>query len=258
VKYHILLSFWINKYFGKVFKIYYLILCLVSLGVLSPAISYSQLPTDSTVRVNEEGAVARESPDVMSKIVTGVPEDTTLEVVGRLGSWYHVQLEDTTGYVVDQSLMSGKRYQYYERLRNQGFTISLLGQSLYLNSADGVTVSLELKNISESKVVKYLTIDWQLFNSVGDPVSGRNGTPSRTRVKFVGPVEPGSPTEAEFENLWYASTAACAVVQRIEVQHVDGSSFVYVNDLESISELADGVNLSGGCSYEAQHEEAGS
>lgn len=58
----------------------------------------------------------------------------------------------------------------------------------------------------------------------------------------------------EFETLRYSAAGRCAKVRRIEVEHVDGSSFVYVNDLEDISKYGDSaeytreVKLRGDCS----------
>lgn len=144
------------------------------------------------------------------------------------------------------------RRKYLQRLREKGYTIVLARQTFEKNSADGISVGLGLINISLNKTVKYARITWKLFNPVGDPTSGKNTGIATAQTRLVGPLEPGGSGYTDFENVWYSSVGTCVEVHRIEVQHMDGSSYVYVNDLRDIAREAESVRLKGDCSYESQ------
>jgi len=135
-----------------------------------------------------------------------------------------------------------------ESLRSQGFGIMLSRVSRGINSADGITVYVIGENIAQRNTIKYVTFTFQLFNPVGDPVSGRIRTPSQTEVRGVGPIEPGDSFSYGFENLWYSSSGDCVELHRILVEHMDGSTFTYVNDLEPVSQYSEQpINLRGDC-----------
>lgn len=206
-----------------------------------------------SVRVVPEGGVAREGPSDRSQIVGRVPGDTVFDVRGKLRSFYMVLFDSSRVYLNAKYLVGIEATTYIERMRDEGYSLVLEGHYLDRNSADGVSVALDLRNISKEKVIKYADIEWQLFNSVGDPVKGEHGTPSVTTTRFVGPLSQGETASVEFENVWYNSVGSCAVVRRIDVEHVDGSTFTYINDLQDISKRAGFVNLRGECRYEAQN-----
>ena len=140
-----------------------------------------------------------------------------------------------------------------EALRRKGYSIMLHGMDLDVNSADGATPRISFSNISTDKTVKYIWFTFRPFNPVGDPVTGRLRGMSTRKMKGVGPIPPGERASFEFDNAWYSATASCVEVHRIRVEHMDGSSFTYVNDLKDIaSDESDNlffspVSLRGDC-----------
>jgi len=138
-----------------------------------------------------------------------------------------------------------------DSLRKLGYTIVVDNQSIEQNSADGISVNLRISNISARKAVKYFSVEMSLYNSVGDRTSGQYHGSSQS-LRAVGPIEPQEHSTYRFDNVWYSSSGACVVIDRIRVQHIDGSTFTYLQDLRDITGLSPSVRLQGDCSYEAQ------
>lgn len=230
--------------------------------LLCPA-SWGQSVGD-TVRV-DEGQV-REDSSVFANESFTLPRGAKVRIEEVGGRYFRLSSGDREGWMHKMHILEGvdlKRYReeqrqarekhkHLQRLRERGMAILLEGQRFSVNSANGITVTLRLRNISEERTVKYARIRWKLHNSVGDPVSGEHGTPPEVTTKFVGPLEPGETATVQFDNLWYNAVGACAEIRRIDVERIDGSSFTYINDLREITEYAQSVRLKGGCSYEAQ------
>lgn len=168
-----------------------------------------------------------------------------------LGGWTYKDYIDSESNIRQQRQARRERREYLEMMRRKGYTIRLIQQGFEKNSADGVTPTITITNIAEDKTVKYARITLRLFNSVGDATSGQHSPASQT-VRAVGPIETGERGHYEFDNTWYSSVGSCTEIRRIVVQHIDGSRFTYVNDLQDIAKQAEGVRLQGDCSYEAQ------
>lgn len=229
-----------------------------------PLCSAGQAAGDTLVIGNS--TVARDNGSALadSKFTLSKGDRVILREVG--GTHYKISHDGREGWVSQRATLSEEvveqnrrlrreRANYVAKLQERGYTLFLLEQDLSVNSADGISVEIRLANISESKTIKYARIQWKLYNPVGDPIAGGNGTPSLATTEFVGPLKPGKTGEVEFENVWYSSVGRCATIQQIEVEHIDGSTFTYINDLEEIDEYAEGVRLEGDCSYEAQQNE---
>lgn len=229
------------------------------------------LATPGTLRVTRKGAI-RNAPFSFGDRVATLVNGDTVRVQFREGSYARVKHDGKRGWLSLDLLMSEEeareyrqklrsqrrearqRRQYLRTLRERGYTIVLARQTFRKNSADGISVGLGLANISRAKTVKYLRITWKLFNSVGEPTKGENSGRSTARTKLVGPIESGETGYTEFENVWYNSVGTCAEIRGIVVEHIDGSSFTYINDLNDIAREAESVRLMGDCSYEAQQK----
>lgn len=202
-----------------------------------------------------------------------IPErGDTVKVIGKMEGRFRVIHEGKEGWIREEKVMSEKEEREYQReleaqrrrarqrrkylqgLREKGYTIVLTRQTFAKNSADGVSIGLGVVNISQAKTIKYLRITWKLFNPVGDPAPGENTGNATAQTRLVGPINPGGTSYTEFENVWYSPTGTCAEIRGIEVEHIDGSTFTYVNDLQDIAQQAESVRLMGDCSYEAQQE----
>ena len=104
-----------------------------------------------------------------------------------------------------------------------------------------------MENIGD-KTIKYITFEMSAFNGVGDPARGEHSGVSSLRRKGVGPIVPGEVAEYNFDNrLFYNGTTSCLELRRIVVEHMDGSTFTYVNDLKHIRLEGYNIPLRGEC-----------
>lgn len=193
---------------------------------------------------------------------------------GSGGTVYEVETGSLKGWVKSEHVTTPSQYRedkkLLESLRSSGKTAIPSRQAVGKNSADGITVSLVVGNISDTKTIKYIRATWKLFNGVGDPVRGENSGESTAEVKLTGPIKPKELSTFTAENVWYSSTGTCAELRGVQVQHIDGSTST-ITDLNSVSRpsiadafkrvegpssasiiLGNPVKTSGDCSYEAQ------
>lgn len=229
------------------------------------------LATPGTLRVTRKGPI-RKAPFSFRDAVATVVKGDTVRVQFREGGYARVKHGDKEGWLSLDLLMSEEeargyrqklrsqrsearqRRQRLQPLREKGYTILLTRQTFRKNSADGISVGLRVANISQTKTVKYLTVTWKLFNPVGEPTEGEYRRSPRARTRLVSPIDPGDKSRVEFENVWYSPAGACAEIRRIKVEHIDGSTFTYVNGLKDIAREAESVRLIRDCSYKAQQK----
>lgn len=141
------------------------------------------------------------------------------------------------------------RDKRHNEMRDKGYSIELGRASFTVNSAGGVQPYFQLANISKDKQIKYLTFTVKGFNSVGDLVRDQVGRGGNTHsMRAVGPIEPGEDAAYRFDPVWYNGTTDCMELHKILVEHVDGSTFTYINDLKDISQNTNDVRLRGDCS----------
>lgn len=193
---------------------------------------------------------------------------------GSGGTVYEVKSGNLKGWVESEHVTTSSQYQedkkLLESLRSSGKTAIPVRQEMSKNSADGISVSLVVGNISDTKTIKYIRATWKLFNGVGDPVRGENSGESTAKVRLTGPIKPKELSTFTAENLWYSSTGTCAELHGIQVEYIDGSTSI-ITDLKAVSRpsitnafqraegissisviLGDPVKVSGDCSYDAQ------
>jgi len=240
-----------------------LVLCLLLSAIC--AVPVAGQVVDSFY-AHDDYTEVRKKTNVYADEVASLSEGEVVAVIDTATYYVKVKIDTLNGWVhrSDGILLSEKRAdqkaeeRQRERARKtkqelleKGYTLILAGQTFNRDSAGGIDIGLGLLNISKSKTIKYATATWQLFNPVGDPVEkGLESSISQTR--FVGPLEPGEGGRSVFENVWHSDVGTCAELKRLKVEHIDGSSFTYVNDLKDISQLAETVRLEDDCSYEAQ------
>jgi hypothetical protein len=238
--------------------------------LVSPSFAQLGVVGDSVV---VHGGEIKDKPSIFGDTKSELSRGDTVKVLRRRGEdYFEVAYGKVTGLLSERQVMTSEEEKEYEReieaqrrsakemreylrsLREKGYTIVLARQTFEKNSADGISVGLGLVNISENKTIKYLRITWKLFNSVGEPTVGQNSGRSTARTKLVGPLKPRETGYTEFENAWDSSVGTCAEIRGIVVEHIDGSSFTYINDLKDIAMEDSNVRLRGDCSYEAQQE----
>lgn len=217
-----------------------------------------------------EGGKIRGKPVPVGDRIANLVRGDTVRVFGKRGSYARVSYNEEKGWLAEDYLLTEQEMKEYERkldaqlkesrrkekylqsLRQKGYTIMMTRQTFRKNSADGISMVLGMVNISQSKTVKYARITWKLYNSVGDPTLGENSGRATAQTRLVGPLKPGESGYTEFKNVWYSPVGTCAEIRGIHVEHIDGSSFTYIDDLKDIAKKAESVRLMGDCTYEAQ------
>jgi hypothetical protein len=114
-----------------------------------------------------------------------------------------------------------------EVLRKQNLPIAIPNLWVHSpNSAGGVSVSLEFKNISD-KTIKYITFNFQAFNRVNDPVNCTIRNSSNRLAEVTGPILPMKGQHVAWSNLWYNSTIDNAKIKSVQIEYMDGSEKFY-------------------------------
>lgn len=240
---------------------------LLSVILLIPFCVHAQFEGDTVVVKNGGNAIDEANYFGDKKFV--VRKGDTLSVLGRKDDYLQVKKKDLKGWINRRDVYTAdeleelrqkraakkrrkkKRRKLLEKLRSKGYTVLLGAQSFERNSAGGIEVGLSLVNISDEKTLKYATATWQLYNPVGDPVQKDIGS-STAQTRFVGPLKPGEAGQTTFEDVWHSNVGSCAELKKLVVEHIDGSSFTYVNDLKDIAQLSETIRLDDDCSYQAQ------
>ena len=88
------------------------------------------------------------------------------------------------------------------------------------NSAGGVEVLHEIYNATD-KTMKYITITYVPYNSVGDIVSCTVKKISEARCQLTGPILPGKCDFISWKNLWYNPTIDTAKIKEVKIQYMD-------------------------------------
>jgi len=138
--------------------------------------------------------------------------------------------------VSEDNIYDLKQYNsYIDSLRKEGLSVIIdVAEGGEPNSSGGVDYEVEIFNNSREKTIKYVTFEATPYNPVGDKVWGRIEEKSRYTMEGVGPIEPFGHAYFNFDNVWYNSTISCVEMNKMVVEYVDGTSFIYINDLPKI------------------------
>jgi hypothetical protein len=229
------------------------------------AVQIAHCQSDGEARwIAKDFVLLRNNPSTGAEVETEMDRGTKVKHLDKEGGWCNIvqPFVRYKGWVQCESLVETeslakkseeenqtvKSSRFIQNLAEKGCSIMLTRQTFLRNRNGIVSLGLGVINISEAKTIKYVHVDWELFNRVGDPVSNT----STKRTRLVGPLEPGQTSFIEWEGVWKSSVGSCAVVTKIKVTHIDGSTFTYLKDLKEIPEKAESVNVAGDCSYENQ------
>lgn len=90
------------------------------------------------------------------------------------------------------------------------------------NSAGGVSVTGSFVNNS-SKTIKYISIRFTPYNSVGDAVGCSIKNVSDYGLRCTGPIAPNATYSFFGENMWYNYSISSVEVTRADIQYMDGT-----------------------------------
>ena len=99
----------------------------------------------------------------------------------------------------------------------------------FANTAGGRDYVLELFNIGD-RTIKYVLLDVELFNAVGDPEPGEIKNDSEAYLRVTGPLRPNELTSGRFENLYYSLSGECIEIHAIEIVYANNSMQRIVGD----------------------------
>lgn len=106
--------------------------------------------------------------------------------------------------------------------------ITISNWSASRNSVGGVEWNFKLTNNTD-KVVKYVTLEWNCYNSVGDLVYDQITGKSSYSIKYTGPLESGKTTTLlRNTTLFYSYSYKTAALTKMRVEFMDGT-IVYVS-----------------------------
>lgn len=137
---------------------------------------------------------------------------------------------------IERLKVQGNRNLAKQRLRmgDRAFQISELNIS-NINSAGGVSFKVSVDYANSKKIIKYIYININPYNAVGDIVQDRISRSSLFKGSITGPIEASTEMKSyTFENAWYDHTIRCLKIERIEIIYMDGSNEIYIKDLPQI------------------------
>ncbi|MES2973405.1 MAG: hypothetical protein V4757_07340 [Pseudomonadota bacterium] len=92
-----------------------------------------------------------------------------------------------------------------------------------VNSAGGVEPYASFVNPNSKSAIKYIRLQMQLYNAVGDVVRSTIGGHSVGTLSYTGPLEAGKePDGAEWEPIWYNRSGHCVTVTAVSVEFMNG------------------------------------
>ena len=107
--------------------------------------------------------------------------------------------------------------------------VSICDWRYTIDYVGGVEWNFKLKNNSD-KTIKYVTIEWNCYNAVGDLIYDSITGRSSHSVKYTGPLEPGDTTGSKRNTtLFYNSSYSSAKLTKLEVEFMDGT-VIKIND----------------------------
>lgn len=107
--------------------------------------------------------------------------------------------------------------------------VSICDWRYTIDYVGGVEWNFKLKNNSD-KTIKYVTMEWNCYNAVGDLIYDSITGRSSHSVKYTGPLEPGETTGSKRNTtLFYNSSYSSAKLTKLEVEFMDGT-VIKIND----------------------------
>lgn len=201
------------------------------------------------------------------RVVAFIPKNELLNVYDVQDGFLLVEWKSMVGYVSRAAIKeSSSLAEFIATIeRQKEARLEALMQKINTLAKDNIPVLIQSINVTgpntvggvgfeisgflaNERPVKYLRATVRPFNRVGDVQSSEVGGQSDFRIEVPGPFEEvyGS-FKIGPEIAWYNETIVCAEVKRFEVEYMDGTKGIYVNDLRKMF-MEEGAN---DCSYRA-------
>ena len=99
------------------------------------------------------------------------------------------------------------------------------------DSAGGWDLQVTVKN-KGSKTIKYITIPFTPYNTVGDRAYSSIGNTSTVNCNATGPIDPGKAQSFIFEHLWYNISLGWIETETILITFMDGTTYEWHSGLD--------------------------
>ena len=129
-------------------------------------------------------------------------------------------------------------------LRNQKVFLQDL-QISEVNSAGGVEIFALIVNPNQASAIKYLNIQLNLYNAVGDKVLSEIDRSGSATISYTGPLKhQDGVTRVDWGPVWYNSTGVCLLIRSISIDFMNGKKITLAG--KAISE-AIGSEVKSNC-----------
>lgn len=97
-----------------------------------------------------------------------------------------------------------------------------------VNYVGGVDIYMTFNNKSSSKTIKYITLNLEFYNAVGDAIRDEITNKTTSSIYYTGPLKAGKTSEETYwRACFYNSTFAGSVlIKEIEIEYSDGTKLV--------------------------------
>jgi hypothetical protein len=166
-----------------------------------------------------------------------------IKVIGFHNNFYKIKSQDGYfGYVhlYSKEIKSSLDYlldkQLQERINLHNYDILVRGAAVdNVNSAGGVDIAIDWVYLNNKKDIKYIEFTFSPYNNVSDVQSSEIGGYTRFTGQATGPIKAMKDfTISKWSNAWYNSSITCIKIVKVKVDYMDGSSYVYINEISKI------------------------
>jgi len=123
-----------------------------------------------------------------------------------------------------------------KKAKSEGKLIYIRGAGVTeRNSANGIDFSIDWGYFDSSKDIKYIYFTTVPYNKVGDVQTCRITGHSTFTGTITGPISAADKFNLSiWKTAWYNSTISCIKITKVKVEYMDGTSYIYVNELPKI------------------------
>jgi hypothetical protein len=123
-----------------------------------------------------------------------------------------------------------------KRAKKEGYDIFIRGANVInVNSAGGVDIQIDWIYLNKKKDIKYIEFTFLPYNNVSDVQSTDIGGYTRFTGQATGPIKAMEDFGIfQWNNAWYNSSITCIKIVKVKVDYMDGSSYVYINEISKI------------------------
>ena len=139
-------------------------------------------------------------------------------------------IKDTMQERIVREIKEEAKQKEKEKLTYIKFTAAYLGKP---NSAGGCDAHFSFKNTSKN-TIKYLYIQYEIYNAVDDIVSDRFGRDDM-ELQYTGPLKPGRSDSGILDCIIYDCSAKRLVITGLTIEYMDGIKIQY--DSEEVKAL---------------------